>query len=261
MFLLQKSASDNIISVNLLKKYLKLLGNFMNSYNKILLKLSGEAMAGDKGFGVDNDMVSKTCLAIKTAHDSGVKIGIVIGGGNYFRGRSSEHTLRYKADYIGMLATVMNSLSLQSGLSEIGAESCVMSSIRMEPVCEFLNTDRARMLLDSGKIVIFAGGTGAPFFSTDTAASLRALEIGADAVFAAKSIDGVYSADPKKDPNAQKYASVTYKQILAQHLDIMDMSAASMCMDGNIKTIVFSLNPPENLLRALNGDNIGTIIS
>lgn len=232
----------------------------MGKFKRVLLKLSGEALSGETGFGVDIDMVKSVAHQIKMIHDNDVQIGIVIGGGNFFRGRSSKDMHRFKADYVGMLATIMNSLHMESFLRAEGLDAEVMTSVRMEPICKFLDIDRANELLSKGTIVLFAGGTGSPFFSTDTAASLRACEIAADAVLAAKSIDGVYDSDPKENKNAKKYDHISYSQILTKQLKVMDLSAASMCMEAKIPTLVFSLSQPENLLRVVNGENLGTII-
>lgn len=229
--------------------------------NRILLKLSGEALSGEKGFGIDKDMMDNISNQIKSVHGLGIQIGIVIGGGNYFRGRTSEGMPRAKADYIGMLATVMNSLHLQGALEEKGINTRVQSSIRMEPICEFYDRDRAISYLEQNFIVIFASGTGSPFFSTDTAAALKACEIDADILLSAKSVDAVYDFDPKTNPNAKKYDTLSYDKILSDHLNVLDMSAAALCMDNNIPTVVFSLKNPDNILEVINGKQIGTYIS
>lgn len=233
----------------------------MKKYKRILLKLSGEALSGDKGFGVDQDMLKSTAKVIKSIYDLGIEIGVVIGGGNFFRGRSSENMARSDADYIGMLATCMNSMHLKSALINLGIPTKVQSSINMEPVCEFFNREETISYLEQGKVVIFAGGTGNPFFSTDTAASLRAAEISADAILSAKNIDGVYDSDPNENPNAKKYNKLTYSEILEKQLNVIDMSAASLCMNNQIPTIIFSLKDPDNIKQVINGKNIGTYIS
>lgn len=233
----------------------------MKKYKRILLKLSGEAISGKIGFGVDKNMLENISSQIKSIHDMNIEIGIVIGGGNFFRGRSSENMSRVDADHIGMLATCMNSLHLKNALINQGIDAVVLSSIKMEAVCEFFSKDKAINYLKQNKIVIFAGGTGNPFFSTDTAASLRAAEISADCILAAKNVDGVYDSDPNVNPNAKKYETLSYSEILSKNLNVIDMSAASLSMNSNTPTIVFSLKNPENIISVLNGENIGTYIS
>ncbi len=229
-------------------------------YKRILLKLSGEALAGEKGFGIDVDTLKGSCLQIKKFVDKGIEVAIVIGGGNYWRGRTSTEMDRSTADYIGMLATVMNSLAISDMLENIGIKSRVMSAIDMPKVAEPYIKKRAIRHLEKGRVVIFAAGLGNPFFSTDTAAALRATEIEAEIIFLAKNVDGVYSVDPKKDPNAVKYDKLTYSEVIKQGLMVMDQTAVTLCKENNVPILVFGLNPPENIEKAMNGELIGTIV-
>ncbi len=236
-------------------------GAFLSKkYNRILLKLSGEALAGEKGFGFDNETLKSTGNKIKKIVDSNIELGIVIGGGNFWRGRSSEDMDRSTADHIGMMATIMNSLALSDCLKNIGIDAVVLTALEIPKVAEFYTKDKAVSYLNSGKVVIFAGGIGNPFFSTDTAAALRACEIEADTIFLAKNIDAVYSADPKIDKNAIRYDRLTYNDVLEQDLKVMDQTAVTLCKENNISLLVFGLNPAENLEKAMNGENTGTIV-
>lgn len=230
------------------------------SYKRIVLKLSGEALAGANGFGIDYDTVVTICKSIKKCVDLGVEVGIVVGGGNFWRGRSSGQMDRTRADHMGMLATVINSLALQDVLEQLGQPARVLTSIPMGPVGEIHSQPAADRYLREGKVVLFAGGTGNPYFSTDTAAVLRAAEIQADMILLAKNIDGVYSADPKKDPGAVKYDAISYDQVLADHLQVMDLTATSLALENHIPVMIFALADPQNILRAVMGERIGTIV-
>lgn len=229
-------------------------------YKRILLKLSGEAMAGSNGQGLDFDTVLRICGAVKKCADMGVQIGIVVGGGNFWRGRSSGEMERTRADHMGMLATSINALALADVLEQKGVDVRVQTAIEMRAVAEPYIRSRAIRHLDKGRVVIFGCGTGNPFFSTDTAAVLRAAEIDADVILLAKNIDGVYSADPKVDPKAVKYDTITYDDVLAQHLQVMDSTATSLSMDNKIPVLLFALKDPQNIIRAVMGEKIGTIV-
>lgn len=230
-------------------------------YKRVLLKLSGEVLAGDKQNGVDVETVGEICDKIKEIVDLGVKVGIVVGGGNFWRGRNGHQMERTTADYMGMLATAMNGLALQDALEARGVFSRVQTSIEMREIAEPFIQRKAMKHLDRGRVVIFACGTGHPFFTTDTAAALRATEIGADVLLLGKSIDGVYSADPKLDPNAVKYDEITYIDVLKEDLKVMDSTATAMCRDNKIPLLVFGISDPENIVRAVKGEKIGTIVS
>jgi uridylate kinase len=227
------------------------------------LKLSGEALSGDRGFGIDPVALSQICTELAEAADAGVEIGVVIGGGNFFRGiRASETGIeRTSADYMGMLATVMNALAVDQALSNLGVESRVQSAIPMSPVSEPYVRRLAIKHLKLGRIVIFAAGTGNPFFTTDTAASLRAAEIGADLLIKATKVDGVYDEDPIINPDAQKFDEITYDAVLQKRLGIMDAAAIALCRDNHINLRVMSVQQPGNLLRLLAGEPVGTLIS
>lgn len=231
------------------------------AFKRILLKLSGEVLAGEQGHGFDFDVITKICEAIKAVSEAGVEVGIVIGGGNFWRGRSSGSMDRVTADSIGMLGTVMNSLALSDTLQQLGCETRVYTSINMAPVAEFFDSHKARKELSKGKITIFGGGTGSPFFSTDTTAALRAAEIQADVIFKATNVDGVYDKDPNKYPDAVKFDTLTQTDLLNKGLSVMDAAAASLCRDNGIDIFVFNLTDPQNIVRAVNGENIGTLVS
>ena len=232
------------------------------TYRRILLKLSGEALAGDKKTGLDYDTVNKICQSIKKAHDTGVEIAIVVGGGNFWRGRSSGEMERTRADHIGMLATVMNALALADCLEQLGCDVRVQTAIAMQQVAEPYIRNKAVRHLEKGCIVVFGCGTGNPFFSTDTASALRAAEIGADAILKATLVDGVYDSDPHKNPDAKRFERVTFDEVISQHLNVMDITAFSMCSDNNIPVVVFSLEDPDNILRVTEGDTkVGTVVS
>ena len=230
-------------------------------YKRVLLKLSGEALAGDNKTGIDVDVLGKICDSIKEIHDLGVQVAIVVGGGNFWRGKYGKDMVKTSADYMGMLATAMNGLALQDALEKRGIDTRLQTAIEMRQIAEPFIGRRAIRHLEKGRVVIFSCGTGSPYFSTDTAASLRALEIQADVILVAKTIDGVYSADPKIDPNAIKFDSITYKQILEEDLKVMDSTAISLCKDNNMPLEVFAMKDPQNIVRAVKGEEIGTKVS
>ena len=232
------------------------------SYKRIMLKLSGEALAGQQGYGIDPDIIMGIAKEIRGVVDLGVQLAIVIGGGNIFRGvaASSAGMDRASADYMGMLATVMNSLALQDALEKAGVITRVQSAIEMQAIAEPYIRRRAVRHLEKGRVVIFGAGTGNPFFTTDTAASLRAIEIGAEIILKATKVDGVYNADPAKDKNAVKYDQLSYLDVLKQGLEVMDSTATSLCMDNNLPIIVFDLTTSGNIQRVVCGDQIGTVV-
>ncbi|MCI5904126.1 MAG: UMP kinase [Oscillospiraceae bacterium] len=229
-------------------------------YKRILLKLSGEALAGDKKMGLDYATITPICESIKKCADAGVEIGIVVGGGNFWRGRSSGAMDRTRADHIGMLATTMNALAVADVLESLGTNVRVQTAIAMHQVAEPYVRNKAVRHLEKGRIVIFGCGTGNPFFSTDTASTLRAAEIGADIVLKATMVDGVYDKDPNKYPDAVKYDELSFNDILVKNLAVMDSTAASMCKDNNIPIIVFDLSRPDNIYDACMGKKVGTIV-
>ena len=230
-------------------------------YKRVLLKLSGEALAGSKGHGVDAKTVGEICDKIKEIVDLGVKVGIVVGGGNFWRGRNGHQMERTTADYMGMLATAMNGLALQDALEARGVYSRVQTSIEMREIAEPFIQRKAMKHLEKGRVVIFACGTGHPYFTTDTAAALRATEMNAEVILLGKSIDAVYSADPKLDPNATKFEEISYIDVLNKDLKVMDSTATAMCRDNNIPLLVFGIADPQNIVRAVKGEKIGTIVS
>ena len=231
-----------------------------SQYKRILLKLSGEVLAGEKGTGIDFDKVTEVCKRVKTVTELGAQVAIVVGGGNFWRGRSSGNMDRARADHMGMLATTINSLALQDTLEQLGVTARVQTAIEMRQVAEPYIRNKAIKHLETGKVVIFGCGTGNPFFSTDTAAALRAAEICADVIFKATNVDGVYDSDPKLNPDAKKFDTLTHHDVLANELHVMDSTAASLCMDNGIKILVFNLNDPDNIVRAVKGENIGTLV-
>ncbi len=233
----------------------------MPKYKRILLKLSGEALAGEKHFGLCEETIGKITDKVKEALQMGVEIAIVVGGGNFWRGRSSNQMDRTRADHMGMLATVINSLALQDALEQRGVPTRVQTAIEMRQIAEPYIRGKAARHLDKGRIVIFGCGTGNPFFSTDTTAALRAAEIDADIILLAKKVDAVYSSDPNIDPDAVKFDSLTYKEVLNRGLKVMDSTATSLCMDNDIPIRVFGLDDPQNIIRVLNGEEIGTLVS
>lgn len=232
-------------------------------YKRILLKLSGEALIGEQGYGIDHAVLEKIASEIKELYDLGIEIAIVIGGGNIFRGLSaaSKGMERSSADYMGMLATVLNALALQNILENTGMITRVQSAIEMRELAEPYIRRRAMRHLEKKRIVIFAAGTGNPYFTTDTTAALRAMEISAEVIMKATKVDGVYSADPLKDPAAVKYDSLTYLEVLQKNLRVMDATAISLCMDNNLPIIVFNLNVSGNIKRIISGEKIGTLVT
>ena len=231
-------------------------------YQRVLLKISGEALAGEKHSGLDFEVIASVCSAVKEAVEMGVEMGIVIGGGNFWRGvkDGNGRMERVRADHMGMLATAMNCLAMADVLEQMGVSVRVQTAVEMRAVAEPYIRSRAIRHLEKGRVVIFGCGTGNPFFSTDTAAVLRAAEIGADVILLAKNIDGVYSADPNKDSSAVKYDRISYDDVLAKHLAVMDSTATSLSMDNRIPIHVFALKDPQNIIRALKGEKIGTIV-
>lgn len=230
-------------------------------YKRILLKLSGEALAGDSKKGIDPNVIGEICDEIKKVKQLGVEIAIVVGGGNFWRGRNGKEMERTTSDYMGMLATVMNGLALQDALEARGMYTRVQTAIEMRQIAEPYIKRKALKHLERGRIVIFSCGTGNPYFTTDTTAALRAAEIEADVILVAKTIDGVYSADPKVDPNAIKYDKITYLDILNKDLKVMDLTAISLCKENNIPLVVFALQEPENIIKAIKGEKIGTLVN
>ncbi|MBR0542182.1 MAG: UMP kinase [Clostridia bacterium] len=229
-------------------------------YKRILLKLSGEVLAGEKGHGFDFDVINEVCSYIKMCVDEGVQVGVVVGGGNFWRGRSSGSMDRTRADNIGMLATTMNSLALADTLISQGVDARVMTAIEMNKIAEPFVRDNAVRHLEKGRVVIFGCGTGSPFFSTDTTAALRAAEIGADIIFKATNVDGVYDKDPNKFADAVKFDTLSHTDVLSKGLAVMDATAASLCRDNKIAILVFNLSQPENIIKAVRGESIGTIV-
>ena len=234
----------------------------MTKFKRILLKLSGESLAGQQGHGIDVDRLNDYARQIKEAHDMGVEIGIVIGGGNIFRGLSGagKGFDRVKGDQMGMLATVINSLALSSALESLGQKVRVLTAVRMEPIGDFYNKAKAIRLLNKGNIVIMAAGTGNPYFTTDTGSSLRAIEIEADVMFKGTRVDGIYTADPEKDPNATKFTEISYDEVLSRGLKVMDLTAICMCKENKMPIYVFNMDKKGNLLRVIDGENIGTLV-
>ncbi|MBQ3817505.1 MAG: UMP kinase [Clostridia bacterium] len=229
-------------------------------YKRVLLKLSGEVLAGEKGTGIDFDKVLQVCKRVKECVDMGVQVAIVVGGGNFWRGRSSGNMDRTRADHMGMLATTINSLALADTLEQLGVTARVQTAIEMRQIAEPYIRNKAVRHLEKGRVVIFGCGTGNPFFSTDTAAALRAAEIGADVIFKATNVDGVYDCDPNKNPNAKKFESLTHLDVLTLGLNVMDSTAASLCKDNAIKILVFNLNDPDNIVKAMQGKHNGTLV-
>ena len=232
------------------------------AYKRVLLKFSGEALAGEGGTGLDFRIMSRVCGVVADCVRSGVQVGVVVGGGNFWRGvKNGEGRMdRAHADQMGMLATVMNCLALQDVFRQQGVEAKVLTAMRIEQIAEPFSLDKADEYLSAGNVVIFGGGVGSPFFTTDTGAVLRAALIGADAILLAKNVDGVYSADPRKDPGAVRYDKLTYSQVLEQRLAVMDSTATCLAMDNHIPVLVFALKDPENIRRAMSGENVGTLV-
>ena len=230
-------------------------------YKRVMLKLSGEALASDKGFGIDFEVANSIANQIKKLVEMGVEVGAVVGGGNIWRGRSGEGMDRTTADYMGMLATCINALALQDSLEAIGVDTRVQTAIEMREIAEPYIRRRAMRHLEKGRVVIFAAGTGNPYFSTDTTAALRAAEIEAEVILLAKKVDGVYDKDPHKYEDAVKFENLSYIEVLEKGLQVMDSTATSLCMDNNIPILVFGLEKPENIIRAIKGEEIGTLVS
>ncbi len=230
------------------------------AYKRVLIKLSGEALSGGKGTGIDFDKVIEVCTAIKEVVDMGAQVALVVGGGNFWRGRSSGQMDRTRADHMGMLATVINALGLADGLEQVGLVPRVQTAIEMRQIAEPYIRNKAVRHLEKGRVVVFGCGTGNPFFSTDTGAALRAAEIGADIIFKATNVDGVYDSDPKLNPDAVKFDKLSHMDVLNKELHVMDSTAASLCMDNNIKILVFNLDDPHNIVKAIKGEQIGTIV-
>jgi uridylate kinase len=229
-------------------------------YRRILLKISGEALAGEKGSGLDNDVLRRLGDTIRRLTELQIQVGIVVGGGNFWRGRSSEGMDRVTADHMGMMATAINALALSDALEQAGAVTRVLSAIEMKQIAEIYIRKRALRHLEKGRIVIFACGTGNPFFSTDTAAALRASEIDADIIFKATNVDGVYDKDPNKYADAVKYQEISHEKVLQLNLGVMDATAAALCRDNKIPIAVFNMSDPDNIIRMAKGDDIGTIV-
>ena len=229
-------------------------------YKRVLIKVSGEALAGAQGFGLDEDTLNSVAEVIKKCADEGVQIAMVVGGGNFWRGRSGKNMDRTRADHMGMLATVINALAVQSALENHGVVTRVQTAIEMRQIAEPYIRGKAESHLSKNKVVIFGCGIGNPFFSTDTTAALRAAEIGADIILLAKNVDGVYDCDPNVYPEAKKYDKIPYSEVLAKRLGVMDSTATSLCMDNNIPIQVFGLDDPENIYKAVMGEEIGTLV-
>jgi uridylate kinase len=231
-------------------------------YKRILLKLSGEALMGNKGFGIDQERLMEYAREIKAAHDAGCQIAIVIGGGNIFRGIQAEKggMDRVHGDYMGMLATVINSMAIQAALEGLKVETRLQSAIKMEQICEAFIRRRAVRHLEKGRVVIFGAGTGNPYFTTDTAATLRAIEIEANVILKGTRVDGIYSADPEKDKNAIKYDTIKFEEVYKKGLEVMDMTAFTLCKENGLPVIVFDMNKKGNLTKLLTGDKVGTLV-
>ena len=231
-------------------------------YKRVLLKLSGEALMGEKQFGIDNNRIMQYAKEVKSISDMGVEIGIVIGGGNIFRGVQAERggMDRTQGDYMGMLATMINSMALQAALESLGLQTRLQSAIEMNAIAEPYIKRKAVRHLEKGRIVIFGAGTGNPFFTTDSAASLRAIEIDAEVILKGTRVDGIYTADPEKDPTATKYSNLTFDEAYSKGLNVMDMTAFTLCKENNVPIIVFDMNTPGNLARVTSGETIGTLV-
>lgn len=229
-------------------------------YRRVLLKLSGEALAGEEKFGLDYDIVVRICESIKECVDLGVQMAVVVGGGNFWRGRTSGKMDRTRADHMGMLATVMNALALADALEGLGVDVRVQTAITMQQIAEPYIRNKAVRHMEKNRVVIFGCGTGNPFFSTDTASSLRAAEIDADIIFKATMVDGIYDSDPNSNPEAMRYDELTYTRILGDNLRVMDSTAAALCKENDIPILVFNLADPFNIVRAVQGEAIGTIV-
>ena len=231
-------------------------------YKRILLKLSGEALMGDKSFGFDTDVIAMYAQDIKLITELGVQVALVIGGGNIYRGMNEADTgiERAHGDYMGMLATVINGMAVQAGLEKVGVYTRLQSAIKMEQIAEPYIRRRAIRHLEKGRVVIFGAGTGNPYFTTDTAGSLRAIEIKAEAILKGTRVDGIYTADPEKDPTAKKYSQITFNECISKNLKVMDMTAFTLCQENNLPIIVFDMNKPGNLRRVVTGEKVGTLV-
>src|SRR5437868_192347 len=232
-------------------------------YKRILLKLSGEALMGDKSFGLDSDVIARYAQDIKSVTELGVQVAIVIGGGNIYRGMNEAETgiERAQGDYMGMLATVINGMAVQSGLEKAGVYTRLQSAIKMEQIAEPYIRRRAMRHLEKGRVVIFGAGTGNPYFTTDTAGSLRAIEIKADVILKGTRVDGIYSEDPEKNPKAIKYDRITFAECISKNLRVMDMTAFTLCMENSLPIVVFDMNRPGNLRRVVTGEKVGTLVT
>ncbi|MEE0927089.1 MAG: UMP kinase [Bacteroidales bacterium] len=232
-------------------------------YRRILLKLSGESLMGDQDYGISPDMLAQYASEIKQAKEEGAEIGVVIGGGNIFRGLqgAAKGMDRVQGDYMGMLATVINSMALQAELEKQGVKTELLGGLAIEPICKESSRTRMKQALEEGKVVLIGGGTGNPYFTTDTASSLRAIEMQADAILKGTRVDGIYTADPEKDPNATKYSSLTYEEALNKQLKIMDLTAFALCRENNMPIYVFDMNKKGNLIKVIKGEHIGTIVA
>ena len=232
-------------------------------YRRILLKLSGEALMGNKPYGIDSEVISRYAEEIKTVVSNGAQLGIVIGGGNIFRGvqGADDGMDRVQADHMGMLATVINGLALQSSLERIGVQTRLQSAIQMDKICEPFIRRRAVRHLEKGRVVIFSAGTGNPYFTTDTGATLRSIEIQAEVILKGTRVDGIYTADPEKDSSATRYETISYTEVYERGLNVMDLTAFTLSQENNLPIVVFDMNKPGNLLRIIQGDNVGTLVS
>lgn len=232
-------------------------------YNRILLKLSGESLMGDRNYGISPKMLEQYAIDIKTVTDLGVQVAVVIGGGNIYRGMNEKETgiERAQGDYMGMLATVINGMALQAALEKVGVKTRLQSAIKMEQVAEPYIRRRAIRHLEKGRVVIFGAGTGNPYFTTDTAGSLRAIEINANVILKGTRVDGIYTADPEKDPTAKRYEKLQFSEVISQDLKVMDMTAFTLCQENNLPIIVFDMNTPGNLLSVVSGKKVGTLVS
>ncbi|HTQ64458.1 MAG TPA: UMP kinase [Puia sp.] len=231
-------------------------------YKRILLKLSGEALMGDKSFGFDNDVIAQYAQDVKSIVDLGVQVAVVIGGGNIYRGMNEKETgiERAHGDYMGMLATVINGMAMQAGLEKIGVYTRLQSAIKMEQVAEPYIRRRAIRHVEKGRVVIFGAGTGNPYFTTDTAGSLRAIEINADVILKGTRVDGIYTSDPEKDPTAKKFEKISFQECITRNLRVMDMTAFTLCMENKLPIIVFDMTQPGNLLKVVTGEKVGTLV-
>lgn len=244
-------------------KWCSKIKNITMKYKRILLKLSGEALMGEQSYGIDIDRVAQYAKDIKAVHDQGIEIAIVIGGGNIYRGLSAEKAGmdRVQADYMGMLATVINSMALQDALEKVEIKTRLLTAIKMEQICEPFIRRRAVRHLEKGRVVIFGAGIGSPYFTTDTAASLRAIEINADVVLKGTRVDGIYTADPLKDSTATRFEQLSFQDVFDRGLNVMDMTAFTLCQENNLPIIVFDMNKAENLNKLVNGETIGTLVT